>query len=392
MSLKTLNSFRSISRATNRTCASRYYTKLVFFPDALRFLRQEVALGHDLDAPMRVKLAKIAQDANASNLAVEILSPAVAGLHSLDDLEIALATTQNAGSTELEKKVAERLNALFPESHGLRQRLLRTLLASRDYAGAAAVTAKERDGKTEFYGTLARFLSGDDTPDYKGLIALAGNDISLADAYRMACVSDALSRKLIPQAFELAIPLPSTPTHAERGERLLLRIIEHILLMNEKDGALSVQSESFQKAFISLIEQLAANPGNQALRAGLAHLLQPSVAGTMGMALISSIVLNLSSRPVHLEKRRFHGKAGSEWLLERKSFLKVAFEWLESEGPRVIGRFTLPKPLPDRTSGRSGFRYYRLHSIRAYRVRRGCSGSLELAGAGNLGDSAQLGS
>jgi hypothetical protein len=34
------------------------------------------------------------------------------------------------------------------------------------------MVAEESDGKAEFYSTLARFLSGDDMPDYNGLIAL----------------------------------------------------------------------------------------------------------------------------------------------------------------------------------------------------------------------------
>ncbi len=315
------------------------------FLEALQAIRHEIEFGHELDAQVRVKLAKIAQDASASRLALEILAPAILELHSLEYLEIALATVQDADSIELEEKVAERLNALFPGRPGLRRRLLRTLLANRDYAGAAAMVAQGSDGKAEFYSTLARFLSGDDIPDYNGLVALAGSDTSQADAYRMACVNDALSRKLVPQAFELAMPIPTTPAQAERGERFLLRILEHILLLNGKDGALSLQSEYFQTAVVSLIERLAANPENQALRTGLSHLIQPSVTGTMGLALMASIVLNLASRPVRLEKRRSPGKADANWLLEHKSFLNVAFEWLESEGPIVIGRSKLPAPL-----------------------------------------------
>lgn len=315
------------------------------FPEALQAIRQEIELGPELDAPMRVKLARIVQNANASMFAVEILSPAIAELHSQEDLESALATAQDTGSTELEKKVIERLGALFPRSPGLQQRLLRILLTNRDYAGAAAMVAEVSDDKAEFYSTLARFLPRDDIPDYDGLIALAGSDPSQTDTYRMACVNDALSRKLIPEALELAMPLPSTPTQAERGEMLLLRILEHILLLNGKDGAISVQSEDFQAAVMSLIERLAAKPENQALRGNLTHLIQPSVAGSTGLALIASIMLNLASRPVRLEKRGSAGKADANWLLEHKSFLSGAFEWLEKEGPIVIGRSTLPAPL-----------------------------------------------
>lgn len=315
------------------------------FPMALEAIHQEIALGLELDAPMRVKLARVAQDSNASRFAVEILSPAIADIHSREELESALATAQDAGSTELSKEIVERLNTLFPGSPGLRQRLLRTFIANRDYAGAAVMVAEYSDGEAEFYGTLARFLSGDEVPDYIGLIALAGSDNSQADAYRMACVNDALLRKLIPQAFELAMPLPSTPAQAERGERLLARVLERILLLNGMDGALPVEREKFQAAVISLIERLAANPENQELRSSLVHLIQPSIAGTMGLALMAFIVLNLASRPVRLEGRKSLGKADANWLPEHESFLRVAFEWMGKEGPIVIGRSTLPESL-----------------------------------------------
>lgn len=315
------------------------------FLKALEAIRQEIALGLELDAPMRVKLARIAEDANASRLAVEILSPAIAELHSREELESALATAQDAGSTELVKIVVERLNVLFPGSPGLRQRLLHALLSNRDYAGAAGLVAEESDCGGEFFNTLARFLSGDDIPDYLGLIALAGSDTSQADAYRMACVNDALSRKLIPQAFDLAMPLPTTQAEAGQGERLLLRVLENVLLLKGQGGALPVPMGDFQAAVISLVERMAARPENQGLRGRLAHLIQPSVAGTMGLALMAFIMLDLASRPIRLEKRSLLGKADLDWLLKRKSFIREAFKWLEDEGPMVIGRSTLPAAL-----------------------------------------------
>lgn len=343
--------FRDIDQLPGNFDSNKPYLRIQvlhkadLFAEALQAIRQEIATHQELDAPMRVKLARIAQDANASRFAVEILVPAIAELQSREDLESALATAQDADSTELEKKVAERLDALFPGSPGLRQRLLHALLATRDYAGAAAITANEPDGRAEFYDNLARFLSDDDIPDYNGLIALAGSDISQADAYRMACVNDALTRKLAPLAFGLVMPLPSTPAQAERGERLLLRTLEHIVLLNGKDGALPLQSEEFQAAVMSLIERLAYNPKNHALRVGLVHLIHPSVAGTMGLVLIAFIVLKLASRSIRLDKWSPPGASGSDWLHERMPFLKAAFDWLESEGQVVIGRVIFPVTL-----------------------------------------------
>jgi len=314
-------------------------------PEALQAIREELERSKELDASMRVKYARIAQDARASKFAVEILTPAITELHNREDLENALTTAQDAGSTDLEEMVVGCLSDLFPGSPGLRQRLLRTFLAKCDYAGAAAMLSEEPGGDAEFFSTLARFLSGDDLPDYMGLIALAGSDKSQAEAYRMACVRDMLSRKLIPQAFKLVMPLPSTSAQVEQGERYLLRILKDVLLLNGKDGAPLLQSEEFQAAIVSLLERLAAHPENQALRVGLVNLLQPSVAGMNGLVLIAYIVINLSSNPVQLENRRSPVEADISWLYERKLFLQKAFSWLKSESPVVLGRSIFPKSL-----------------------------------------------
>ena len=162
----------------------------------------------------------------------------------------------------------------------------------------------------------------------------------------MACARDALARKLVIHAFDLVLPIPKTPAQTGPGERLLLRVLEAILLLTEKDGALRlIMIEQFQAAVLSLIERLAADPTNQPLRFGLARLFQPDVAGPAGLVLLSFLVLNLASRPIQLQNRRPLGKESTDWLLERRPFLNAAFDWLDSESPVVLGRAVLPKPL-----------------------------------------------
>jgi hypothetical protein len=316
-------------------------------PQALQAIREYITSGARLEQPIRVKLARIAQDANASALATQILSPAVEELNSCEDLESALATAHDAGSAELEEKLAARLEAMFPASHALREHRRRALRAKRGYARIAAMYAEEEGGhtKAEFYGRLASFLSVPHVPHYHGLIASAGGDISQTDAYRMACVNDALVRKLLIHAFELALPLPTTPVQTGTGELLLLKTLQEILLHVQKGGELPVSLEQIQEAVLSLIKQLAADPSNQALRIGLADLLQPSVAGMTGLALMAKLVHDLVSRPIRLVKRRLQRTTDARWFAAHESFLNSAFSWLQSEGLVIIGKSVLPKSL-----------------------------------------------
>ncbi len=254
---------------------------------ALQAIRERLKLGSELDPSSRVKLARVAQDANASRLAAELLTPVMDALDSREDLESALTTARDGRLADLEHRTAARLEALFPGSASWHHRQLRQFVRDRDYAGAA-IFARDKPGDHRdamFYDALARHLSCQQVPDYHALITEAGGDGALAEAYRMASVSDALARKLVIHAFELVTPLPSTPEQSQRGERLLLDTLEALLLVSSKDDEWPIPRDRFQAAVLSLIERLAANPDNRALRVGLVELMQPAVAGTAGLVL-----------------------------------------------------------------------------------------------------------
>ncbi|MEJ8406710.1 CHAT domain-containing protein [Brevundimonas vesicularis] len=317
------------------------------FKQALDLIRTEIDLEGGLNGNARVKLARIAEDANASGLAAELLAPALETLANREDLESALATAQEIGATALEMRAAERLQALFPGSASLRDRRRREALLARDYDAAAAVAEEQPDDEASvlYFRALSKAFAGDGVPDYQGLIASAGDDQSLAEAYRMAGVGDALARNLILHAFDLALPLPRTKNQQQRGERLLLRTLEQILLSARPDGQGPIDMERFADAVLELIERLAQDPTNRSLRIRLIALVQPSLAGTTGLAVLAVVVLRLASRPVALCKGSAPGTARMDWLMDRKAFLERAFAFLSSEQPVVIGRLTLPKAL-----------------------------------------------
>ncbi|CRI67020.1 hypothetical protein THIOKS13330026 [Thiocapsa sp. KS1] len=327
--------------------------KAGFSVQALEEIHVAIALNRELDASSRVKLAWIAQDANAARLASEILAPVVDDLSNREDLESALATAHGVGSELLENKIAERLARMYPGSPGLKQRQQRALLAARDYAGLAAMATEEPDGQAdaEFYDRLARFLSGPDVPDYSGFVALTEGGNSWADANRMACVRDALSRKLVFHALELAMPIPTTQAQSGQGAMLLLRTLEGIFLHDREAGSVPESHERIRSAMLSLIDHLAANPGEQRLRVGLAELIQPYVSGTTGLALMVYLLLDIASRGISLQQLRPVGKEGADWLLKRKPFLNSAFEWLAQEEPVVIGRSVIPISLLTEPAG-----------------------------------------
>ena len=314
---------------------------------ALQAIRERLKLDAELDPISRAKVARVAQDANASGLAAELLSPIIDELDGCEDLESALATARAARLTDTEAKLAARLEALFPGNASLQHWQLEQLVRSRNYASAANF-AREKLGDDRgavFYDALARHLLCQHVPDYLELIAEGGCDRALVEAYRMASVGDALARNLLVHAFELVTPLPSTPEQSKPGERLLLDTLEALLLASSKGGEPCIPHERFLVAVLSLIERLAADPDNRALRVRLVELMQPAIAGTAGFALMAVLVLQLASRPIELRKGGAPRRAGMDWLRDRESFLTAAFAWMNAEAPVVIGRCTLPVDL-----------------------------------------------
>lgn len=314
---------------------------------ALQGVRAELRDCRQLDASSRIKLARVAQDANAVALAREVLAPAIDVIDSREDLESALATARDAGLIDLEDRAAARLQALFPGSESLTRRHLVSLLQDRNYQ-AAAVVARDSLGnepQARFYETLARHLSGEQPPDYRALIAEAAGDVALSDAYRAACARDALTRHLPLHALTLAMPLPRTDGPARRTEQVLLKTLEALLLSSSEDHGEPVSRERFQEALLALVERLAADPGRSAIRVGLVELMQPAVAGMTGLALMAVLVLQLAARPVERRPGGLRGTADLEWLSEHKPFLRAAFDWMKEEGPVVIGASALPAHL-----------------------------------------------
>lgn len=317
------------------------------YPQALQAIREEMEPGRELDATIRVKLARFAQDANASLLAAEVLASAIAELDRLEELESALMIAHDVGSSELEQRVADRMTALFGDSPGLRIRYRRALLAAGDYAGVAESLAKESgaEARADYYERLAKYLSVASVPDYHGMIASAKGEVELAETLRLACVRDALRRQLIFHAFEFALPAPKTASLLNQWQDLLSEGLERVFLLSSPGGSLVLPFERILAALITLIDTLAADPSNQSLRVRLAKLLGPSLAGTTGLALLAAAAMKLASRPVLAEPTITPGTAGADWLSEHEPFLRSALAWLKGEQPFVIGRTVLPKEL-----------------------------------------------
>ena len=108
----------------------------------VELIRAELNTEKNIDPEVGVRLARFAQDAGGSELATELLAPAIPSLISADWLEAALVLSSDIPNVDLEKECVERLESLFPG-------VPRALLASPEDTAESREIRRNRSGTRE---------------------------------------------------------------------------------------------------------------------------------------------------------------------------------------------------------------------------------------------------
>jgi len=122
-------------------------------------LESNPELTADLDPKSALTVATLAEESDADLKAAEVLASAEDGLHSQEDLEIALDLAVKLGDARLIGVFEKKLSLQFPGSDGLRRHRLSRCLRDRNYAAAAALFAhgsvEDREA-FEYYDQLSK--------------------------------------------------------------------------------------------------------------------------------------------------------------------------------------------------------------------------------------------
>ncbi|WP_146770283.1 hypothetical protein [Mesorhizobium hawassense] len=321
-------------------------------PQAVELIREDLRSGSDPSPEGRVKLAIIAVEAGAHDLAAELLNPAIRELATEEMLEAAVNLAYELGEKELESRSVAQLERMFPGSHHLQRHRLRLLLKARDYAGVTAMLAAPPPGIDQevaaYYERLATGLSGADKSGYEAVLAEVANRWPgrLVQA-RLACIRDADARGLFSQALALCMTLELTGGNAQRSAWALLHAIEQLLIRRDEDGGLGIDPADLDRPVNALLGYLARNPADGETRQALAKLLSVKVTGTYGLPVIATATLKLvQATPAptgNAPRLRARGQADYEESL--MPFLKSALQWLADQRVVALGRTTLPAAL-----------------------------------------------
>ena len=340
--MRDIDELPSISDRNRLLLRAQLFHKVGLYRHILSDVRELTESIQEFDAPARLKVARMALDASASDTARRALDSALDHLADLEHLESALNIALELGSQQLQSKCVRRLMDRFPHSREIRNFQRRELLANRDYRGLARFDSNDAKSSA-VYATAANHLSTESTPNYTALIADA--EQQHRDPLRELCVRDALDRHLFDHAITLALRHPNRPPKTEGLERLLVRTLESVFIHPRPNGQLPISEPQLHAVYLMLIRRLAADPLNLRLRVDIERLIDPQVAGTAGLALAMSAMLRLAQVAIRPRDSRRLPHTSASWLSDHQSFCTRALDWLRAEAPIGVGRAQIPKEL-----------------------------------------------
>jgi hypothetical protein len=310
-------------------------------PQALEEIR-ELELQMQLPPAVAAKFARIAAEAGASALALGILTPVAATLSSREDLQNGLRAADRAGDPILAAKIEDALARQFPESSELRTYRYHEAVKAGAHRRAADLLAglPGSEDAVTFHRKLAEAFDVGGVPDYDALIDGVSGDPALVAQYVTASAADALRRGLVVHAFELSTD--PRVAHQDVGSGTLSTTIEQ-LLINRPSGVMAVPLERIVDGFAILAQRSADQPENASKRALLMDLLEPGVAGEVGLAIVLTLLLRSASRPVNPERAPILPDATPLGEIIRQGPFKDAIgRWVAREAPIMIGRTQFP--------------------------------------------------
>lgn len=301
-----------------------------------------------LDAPSALRVAILAEEADAEKRAVELLAGATDGLEVQEDLQNALQLAEKLKQPQLIESLSNKLARRFPNSPGLRRHRLSLLLTDRNYAAAAnlfAGGATPEDVEAHgYYSLVAAVLLEHDRFDMRATLEeLSRKYPSRARQSLRVCVLhlEAIGRR--GEALRaIAAASATTPDVDKRALGLALDVLER--------GRLVLDAQIDDDLVLHVVEwltgEVARLPSDGFLRLRLARLVSPEILGSNGLPVIATVVLSLFNRAVQpgsvvpLDQR-----TAACSLDDTRELFARGVKWLATEKPIVLGARRFPPEL-----------------------------------------------
>lgn len=303
---------------------------------------ENVTYFAELDASLKLRLARIASDCGALVLAGRLLNLALPNLATVEEL-LAAALVANDIDDRRSSDLAEaRLADIYPGHSALVDRRRMRLRAEGHFKELAQDIAGIDPDGAEFYQALADALS--ETTSYLD----AATKIEEEHGARAGDIRFLLARHaMVAAAFRDAADL--IVGAAEKEQRhigLLIEAMEALILRQQDES----DSDLILNALELAVTFLSAHPDHAGLRVRLESLFSFEKTGHTGKAYLAFVTLSLLSRPLDLVTDGPLDAGFDESFSVQE--IRPAVDWLEERGTVLIGQTTIPRELipgdPDR--------------------------------------------
>jgi hypothetical protein len=296
----------------------------------------------ELDAPLKLRLARIASDCGALVLAGRLLNLALPGLATVEELLTAALVADDIDDRRSADLAEARLADIYP-GHGalIDRRLMRLRTEGHFQELAQDIAGVDPDG-ARFYQALADALS--ETTSYLDAVAKVEEE----HGARAGDIRFLLARRaMVSAAFRDAADLIMGA--AEKEERhigLLIEAMEALILRQQEEADRDLILNGLQLA----VTFLSAHPDQAGLRVRLESLFSFEKTGHTGKTYLAFVTLSLLSRPLDLVTDGPLDTGFDESFSVQE--IRPAVDWLEERGTVLIGQTTIPRELisgdPDR--------------------------------------------
>ncbi|MBC2807030.1 CHAT domain-containing protein [Rhizobium ruizarguesonis] len=308
---------------------------------------EQLALDEKSNPQVVLSIAKIAEEAGADALSLQLLRLCAPKLTTMENIQTALRTAKALDAEDLEHALETRLRQHHPNAAVLADRALAEHKSAGRFAEASVLLASI-NAPVELialYGSFAQELSSPVPPDYSSVRRRLTNDYpQSSEAIEQTLVRDALRRGLILHAFELIMAL-NDPLPSRWKAFLTVEVIEQILLQSRGNIGTLVDPKRLTSAIEISLRYAATHPVEGRLRLKIARLLDLQVAGKGGIALIASIIMSSYAGQIEFQREDDVEALSPKEFEEFQKFHRDAFAWLEKEAPVTLGKTRFPSEL-----------------------------------------------
>lgn len=302
-------------------------------------------LGNGLAPSGRLRLAMVAEAADANDEARHLLDGALDALDDVEDLEAAFELAATLGPATLQERAQSRLTARFPASVALLMDRAETLTAAgryRDALRTLGTLPPHHGARVAEYAAYLRLLvkhvEAVESPNIEAFLRDVASEAPGHVVHGLLFVADRLS-----SAGDRVGALDLLRTASVTGDRDTLdRAALRIIREGTIAGDASLSADVVDPVAQDILRRAAQRPGDTQTRVDFGRTFDATVLGITGLALIAHVAIGLAALSQIRAVENDPPTSNPEDMIP---LVRGAAQWLGEMQGHVPGTIRLPQSL-----------------------------------------------